>query len=93
LPQLTFYSFIASQIYLNGLNALTKKTLTQGGDEALIYIGNFQKKFLYSCTIFVAKSSYVVVFAFAYVLENFAMLYGDFCMISYSGKGNEAMKC
>jgi hypothetical protein len=41
------------------------------------------KKFLYFCTIFVAVLSYIFGFNFTYVLENLALLYGDFAMDSY----------
>jgi hypothetical protein len=43
LPYLTFHRFIASQICLYCLNALTKKILTHRSDEAMNSIGNFPK--------------------------------------------------
>jgi hypothetical protein len=54
----------------------SKKLLQQGSDEALA----LQKKFKYFCTISLARLSYIIVFAFTYVLENLALLYGDFGM-------------
>jgi hypothetical protein len=36
--------------------------------------------------------SYIVIFAFTYVLENVALLYGDFSINSYSVNNDEAMK-
>jgi hypothetical protein len=39
-------------------------------------IGNFQKKFIIS----VAKPKNIIVFAITYVLEGFALFYGDFCL-------------
>jgi hypothetical protein len=35
------------------------------------------KTLFYSGTTFVAKSSYIIIFAFTYVSETLAMLYGD----------------
>ncbi len=35
---------------------------------------------------------YIIVFAFTYVLESFALFYGDFCMDLYSVANDEAMK-
>jgi hypothetical protein len=40
-------------------------------------IGNFQKK---KFIIPIAKLDNIVVFAFTYVLESFALLHGYFCM-------------
>jgi hypothetical protein len=56
----------------------------------MIYIGNFQKilKYLY---IFLA-SSYIIIFAFSYMLINLALLYGDFSMNLYSGNDDEVMQ-
>jgi hypothetical protein len=34
----------------------------------------------------------IIVFAFTYVLESFALLFGDFCMDVYSVDSDEAMK-
>jgi hypothetical protein len=51
-------------------------------------IGNFQKKFINS----VAKPKNIVVFAFTYVLESFALFYGYFCMDLYSFDSDEATK-
>jgi hypothetical protein len=51
-------------------------------------IGNFQQKFVIS----VANPKNIVVFAFLYVLESFALFYGDFCIDLYSVASNEAMK-
>ncbi len=42
--------------------------------------------------ISVAKLKNINVFAFKYVLESFALFYGDFCMDLYSVVSNEAMK-
>jgi hypothetical protein len=54
-------------------------------------IGNFQKKTSYFRN-FRSKAKNIVVFAFTYVLESFAMFYGDFCMDLYSVASDEAMK-
>ncbi len=52
------------------------------------------KKFVIS-VISVAKPKNIVVFAFTYVLENFALFYGKICMDLYSvarmKRGNEAL--
>ncbi len=42
--------------------------------------------------ISVAKPKNIVVFAFTYVLESFALFYGDFCTDLYSVASDEAMK-
>ncbi len=39
------------------------------------------------------NSGYIIVFAYTYVLENLALLYGDFGMNTYSADGDGAMKC
>jgi hypothetical protein len=51
-------------------------------------IGIFPKNFVIS----IATPKINVVFAFTYVLENFARFYGDFCMDLYSVDSDEAMK-
>jgi hypothetical protein len=51
----------------------------------------FPNKFVIS-VISVAKPKNIVVFAFTYVMESFALFYGDFCMDLYSVASNEAMK-
>jgi hypothetical protein len=51
----------------------------------------FPKKFVIS-VISVAKPKSIVVFAFTYVLESFALFYGDFCMDLYSFASDETMK-
>ncbi len=55
------------------------------------FIGNFQKKFVFS-VVSIAKPKNIVIFAFTYVLESFALYFGDFCMDLYSIDSNEAMK-
>jgi hypothetical protein len=40
----------------------------------------------------VAKPKNIVVFAFTYVLEGFALFYGDFCMDLYRVDSDEVMK-
>jgi hypothetical protein len=40
----------------------------------------------------VAKPKIIVIFAFTYVLESFALFNGDFCMDLYSVNSYEAMK-
>jgi hypothetical protein len=72
--------------------ALTLQQKIQGSDEAIVYIGNLKKILIYSCTTFVAMSSYIIVFAFAYVLENLALLYGNFGKNSYRVAGDEARR-
>jgi hypothetical protein len=59
----------------------------QGSDEEMIYGGNL-KKFLYFCS----KGKKIVIFVLTYVSETLPMLYGDFCMNSYSVDSDEAMK-
>jgi hypothetical protein len=54
-------------------------------------IDNFQKKCVIS-VISVAKPKNIVVIAFTYVLESFALFYGNFCMDLYSVASDEAMK-
>ncbi len=54
-------------------------------------IGNFPKKFVIS-VVSIAKPKNIVVFAFTYVLENFALFYGDFCMNLYSVDSDEARR-
>ncbi len=54
-------------------------------------IENFQKIFFIS-TVSIAKLKNIVVFAFTYVLESFALFYGNFCMDFYSVDSDEAMK-
>ncbi len=60
-------------------------------NEAMICVGNF---FLnpYISVISVAKLKNFVVFAFTYVPECSALLYGDFCINSHSVDSDEAMK-
>ncbi len=48
----------------------------------------FPKKFVIS----VAKLKNIVVFAFTYVLESFALFFGDFCMDLYSIDNDGAKK-
>jgi hypothetical protein len=64
---------------------LNKKILTQRSNQAMICIGKNRY-------ISVAMLKNFVVFAFTYVLEIFVLLYGDFCMNSYSVDSDEAMK-
>ncbi len=47
------------------------------------------KKFVIS-VISAAKPKKIVLFAFTYVLESFALFYGDFCMDLYSVASDEA---
>jgi hypothetical protein len=54
-------------------------------------IDNFQKRFVIS-VVSVAKPKNIVIFAFTYVLEIFALFYGDFCMDLYSVDSDKAMK-
>jgi hypothetical protein len=54
-------------------------------------IGNFQKNIVLS-VFSLAKPKNIVVIAFTYVLESFALFYGDFCMDLYSVDSDEAMK-
>jgi hypothetical protein len=42
--------------------------------------------------ISVARPKNIVVIAFTYVLESFALFYGNFCMDLYSVASDEAMK-
>jgi hypothetical protein len=50
-----------------------------------------KQKFVIS-VISVAKPINIVVIAFTYVLESFALFYGNFCMDLYSVDSDEAMK-
>ncbi len=54
-------------------------------------IGNFQKKIFIS-VISVAKLKNIIVITFTYVLESFALFYGNFCMDLYSVENDEVMK-
>jgi hypothetical protein len=49
------------------------------------------KKIVISVTS-ISKPKNTIVFAFTYVLESFALFYGDFCMDLYSVASDEAMK-
>jgi hypothetical protein len=53
--------------------------------------GNFPKNSVFF-VVFVAKPKNNVVFAFTYVLDSFALFYGNFCMDTYSFDSDEAMK-
>ncbi len=48
----------------------------------------FQKNCFF-CS-FRSKAKNIVAFAFTYVLESYALYYGDFCMDLYSVDSNEA---
>jgi hypothetical protein len=54
-------------------------------------IDNFPKKFIIS-VVSVAKLKNIVVFAITYVLESFALFYGDFCMDLYSVDSDDVIK-
>jgi hypothetical protein len=54
-------------------------------------IGNFQKKIVIS-VVSEAKPKNIIAIAFTYVLESFALFYGDFCMDLFSVDSDEAMK-
>jgi hypothetical protein len=60
----------------------------QRNEEAMNTDGNFQKKFIIS----IVRLTNIVIFVFTYVLESFALFYGDFCMDLYSVDCDEAMK-
>jgi hypothetical protein len=79
-----FYHFIASQICLHCLNALTKKNkvVTQRSDDLLCYISVFS----------VTKPKNIVVFAFTYVSESSALLNDNFIWNSHNVDSDEAMK-
>jgi hypothetical protein len=49
------------------------------------------KKFVIS-VVSIAKPKNIVVYAFTYVMESFALFYGNFCMDLSSVDSNEAMK-
>jgi hypothetical protein len=68
-----------------------KKILTHRSDEAMNSIGNFQKKIVIS-VISVAKPKNIIIIAFTYVLESFALFYGNFCIDLYSVDSNEVMQ-
>jgi hypothetical protein len=53
--------------------------------------GNFPKNSLFF-VVSVAKLKNIVVFAFTYVWESFALFLGNFCMDEYSVDSDEAMK-
>jgi hypothetical protein len=60
-------------------------------DEAMIFIGNFNKN-PYISIISAAKPKNCVVFAYTYVLRSPALFYGDLCMNLYFVDSDEAMK-
>jgi hypothetical protein len=85
LSQLTFHRFLnLPQLP----KALAKKVLKKGNND--LY-WQFQK---YSDTLVQCRSDVELYyrFAFTYVLENVALLYGDFGMNSYSVDSDEPMK-
>jgi hypothetical protein len=51
----------------------------------------FKKKSIIS-VVSVAKQKNVIVCAFTYVLESFALHYGDFCIDFYNVDSDEAVK-
>ncbi len=53
--------------------------------------GNFPKNSVFF-VFFVAKPKNIVVFAFTYVLDSFALFFGNFCIDTYSVDSDEAMK-
>jgi hypothetical protein len=53
--------------------------------------GNFPKIFFFFI-VSIAKPKNMVVFAFTYVLDSFALFLGDFCMDIYSVDSDEAKK-
>jgi hypothetical protein len=53
--------------------------------------GNFPKNSLFF-VVSVAKAKNIVIFAFTYVWESFALFFGNFCMDIYSVDSDEAMK-
>ncbi len=53
--------------------------------------GNFPKNLVFF-VVFVAKPKNIVVFAFTYVLDSFALFFGNFCIDTYSVDSYEAMK-
>jgi hypothetical protein len=60
-------------------------------EEAMNPSGNFPQNSLFFI-VSVAKPKNIVVFAYPYVLDSFALFFGDFCMDIYSVDGDEAMK-
>ncbi len=54
-------------------------------------IGNFPKNSLFF-VVSIAKPKNIVVFAFTFVWESFALFFGNFCMDIYSVDSDEAMK-
>jgi hypothetical protein len=69
-----------------------KKLLTQGSNKAVIYSILAIKKYASIFLISGTKSKNIVVFAFTYVSETFALLYGDCSMNSHSVDNGEAMR-
>jgi hypothetical protein len=53
--------------------------------------GNFPKNSVFF-VVFVAMPKNIVVFAFTYVLESFALFFGDFCIDIFSVDSDKAMK-
>ncbi len=53
--------------------------------------GNFPKNSVFF-VVFETKPKNIVVFAFTYVLDSFALFYGNFCMDTFSVDSDEAMK-
>ncbi len=60
-------------------------------NEAMNPIGNFPKNSLFF-VVSLAKPKNIVVFAFTYVLESFALFFGDFWMDIYSVDSDEARR-
>ncbi len=56
----------------------------------MIWWAIFKKSFI--SVVSIAKSKNIIVFAFTYMLDCFALYYGDFCMDLYSVDSDEAMK-
>jgi hypothetical protein len=60
-------------------------------NEAMIFIGNFNKNSYFS-VISVAKLKNLIVFAYTFVSKSQALFNGDFCMNLYFVDSVEAMK-
>ncbi len=74
-----YHRFIASRICHYCLNALTKKNINAKKRWSDEFHWSFLKNLVIS-VVSVAKPKNIVVFAFTYVLESFALFYYDFCM-------------
>jgi hypothetical protein len=63
--------------------------LTLYNNEILTHRSDEQNYYIFVDSV--AKPKNMIIFAFTYVLESFALLYGDFCLDLYSVDSDEAL--